>query len=108
MAGLELGVHLGVHEVVQRGDGQAQQVVQVGGEGVESALVAHEAVDVDHQQLPPRGIVGGGGQERDLRGRAGVRRTWLQRSRRQGRRWGVRRREVHWWGWVGWGGDCWM
>lgn len=49
MARLELGIHLGVHEVVERGDCHAQQVVQVGGEGVEAGLVAHEAVDVDEE-----------------------------------------------------------
>ena len=45
MARLELGVDFGVDEV--RGDGDAEEVVEVRGEGLEGRFVAHEAVDVD-------------------------------------------------------------
>lgn len=65
MPRLELWIHLGVHQVVERSQGHAEEVVQVGGEGLEAGLVAHEAVDVHHEQ-GPLGGVSGGGLDRDL------------------------------------------
>lgn len=77
VARFELGIDLGVDEVVEGSQGHAQQVVQVGGESLEAGLVAHEAVDVDQEQGPLGGVAGGG-HERHLGRGAGVRgRDWL-------------------------------
>jgi len=56
-AGAIAGVNFRVHGM-RLGEEDGEQVVHVGWEGAEAGLVAHEAMDVDAQELPATVRVG--------------------------------------------------